>query len=492
MEKTVDYYMDLPYTVELKFGRVEYRASVKELPGCKASVKASESVGELWRLLKEDQRRRIEELLEFGDKVPEPAGVSVDPFWDNFPGGIEEDEARTILYRDGIGFFPLRVLEELWLRELQGTRLAEVKSGIPHKARDRRQLGQADIVREGHEHPVRLGGSRKGAWVNFDGPRTRHGYKDVELFDQPLRTEAAIVAALTILEASMIEDFDFERLRDALLEYVEAHPELKKKDLGWVLWRELPQDWFSSRKAENDKELKTLDEKLEELNRKKREGKISPKEDQERRMLKEGLPRPSWRWARSPSLWRRSILYMMALFGYRRPEVDDYTLRDQIHLLDNHRKQINKLLEAQKDHMSFLEYGTLKGIPKRVVEQARQQVKAAVLADVAGLRQLDIANELGVEVDHDRYKVDTKIPKIDKLIEDGRVLLGTVLRNEGGWQKRAEYMKAEAEWYRSLSAEEKEVEALAESMGWTVEEARSRYQSSPEAARFMLDASERF
>ena len=29
MEKTVDYYMGLPYTVELEFGGVEYWASVK-------------------------------------------------------------------------------------------------------------------------------------------------------------------------------------------------------------------------------------------------------------------------------------------------------------------------------------------------------------------------------------------------------------------------------------------------------------------------------
>jgi hypothetical protein len=127
-----------------------------------------------------------------------------------------------------------------------------------------------------------------------------------------------------------------------------------------------------------------------------------------------------------------------------------------------------------------------------VVEQARQQVKAAVLADVADLRQLDIASKLGVEVDRDRYKVDKKLPKIDKMIEDGRALLGKALRDEGGWQRRVEYMKAEAERYCSLSEEEKVIEALAESTGWTAEEARSCYRTNPEAARFMLRASVRF
>jgi hypothetical protein len=39
VEKTVDYYMGLPYTLEPELDGVEYRASVKELPGCKATVK---------------------------------------------------------------------------------------------------------------------------------------------------------------------------------------------------------------------------------------------------------------------------------------------------------------------------------------------------------------------------------------------------------------------------------------------------------------------
>ncbi len=211
MGKSVDYYMNLPYTIELEFGKLECRAWVKELRGCRATVKTSESVEELQRRLKEDQRKRIEELLEHGEEVPEPAVA--DPFWDNFPGGMEEDEARVILYKGGAAIFPLRVLQELWLRELQSNRLAEVKAGIPHKARNRRHLGQIGISREGDARPVHLGESLKGAWVEFDGPRTRYGYKDVELFGQPLRTEAAIVAALTGLEASVIEDYDFARLR---------------------------------------------------------------------------------------------------------------------------------------------------------------------------------------------------------------------------------------------------------------------------------------
>lgn len=50
MEKSIDYYMNLPYTVELASSGDWYQASIKELP-CMATVSASESVEELWRLL---------------------------------------------------------------------------------------------------------------------------------------------------------------------------------------------------------------------------------------------------------------------------------------------------------------------------------------------------------------------------------------------------------------------------------------------------------
>ena len=53
MEKSVDHYMSLPYTVELELDGKRYRASVEQLPGCYATVEGSESVDELWRRLKE-------------------------------------------------------------------------------------------------------------------------------------------------------------------------------------------------------------------------------------------------------------------------------------------------------------------------------------------------------------------------------------------------------------------------------------------------------
>ncbi len=460
MEKSVDYYMSLPYTVELKPDGKGYRASVKELPGCKATAKASEGVEKLWGRLKEDQRRRIEELLEFGDEVPEPAGTGADPFWASFPDGLDEQEAETMLYRGGATLFPLRILVELWLRKLQSAGLSEVGTpGAPPRG-GAYHLDQTVHAREGDLRLVCLGEGRQPAWVKLDGPRTGRGYRGVDLLDQPLRTEAAVVAALTVLEASVVRDVDFERLRQALLEHAEAHPEPRERNLQEVLTT-LPTRWFAAQKAAVDEVARRL-----------------PPKERSKHLGQ------SWeRWERTPLLWRRSLGYMVALLRYRRPGFDARPLTEQLDLLDQHRKRVNKFLVGQRRHAAVLEYGTPEGVPK-AVKSARDQVKAAVLADVGGLRHLDIAVELGLDVPVGRYAVDMKIPQVGGLVRAGRLLLDEALGG-GGWQRKAQEMRAEADRYGALSEEDKQAEALAEGMGWTLEDARGLYRTNPGLAGFL-------
>jgi hypothetical protein len=471
VEKSVDYYMSLPYTVELESSGEWYRASIKELPVCTAEVSASESVEELWRLLKEDQRRWIEQQLRWDREVPEPPAA--DPFWESFPDDLDADEVRSILYVLGAKSFPLRVLQEMWLQELGEVGLGEVKPspGVPPKAGPGHH-DHTPRTPEGDVRPVRLGKSRKAVWIKLDGPRTERGYRDIEVLDQPLRTEAAIIAALTVLETSVIENVDFELLRRALFAHIETHPELAQKDLQEVL-DGLPPHWFSDQKAEIDKELeKQLAKDLEPFHKWEREKK-----------RKKRLPKPWKRRERDPLLWQRSISYMVALLRYRRPDFDDHTFEEQLDLVDQHRRRINTFLKKQREHAKFLEYGTPEGIPTRVVERARDQVKAAVLADVEGLSHEKIANKLGVDVPK-RHKENMKIPEIAALVREGRGLLDNVLPGIG-WQKHAEDMKTDADRYRDLSDEDKEIERLAENMNWTVERARRLYKTDPSAAKFL-------
>ncbi len=480
MEKTADYYMGLHYTVKLKLTGAGYEASIKELPECRATVGASDSVERLWQLLKKNQQKWIEQELEMGREVPEPPGATRDPFWEDleeaFPT-LDEEEVRSELYEDGATRFPLRILEELWLQELEDVRLGEVKpsSGIPPKA-EINHYDQRTPWLKGDVRPVPLRKGGKGAWIRLDGPRTKRGYRNIEVLDKPLRTEAAIVAALTVLEASTIDNDDFERLREALLKHVEAHSELKGKGLQEILG-ELPSRWFFDQKtALDEKFAKELKEKLDPL----------PFEEsykERRKHLKKARG-----WERSPRLWERSVRYAVALLRYRRPDFDDYTLEQQLELVAKHRKHINEFLEKQREQMAFLEYGTPERTPPPV-RRARDQVRAVVLKDVEGLSRLEIAEKLGIDIteEHvkDRYKQDAKIPEVDGLIRDGRSLLGKLLSSEGGWQKRVEEMKAEAERYNSLDEESRLIERVAETMGWMVEEARSFCRSNPGLAEFM-------
>jgi hypothetical protein len=83
---------------------------------------------------------------------------------------------------------------------------------------------------------------------------------------------------------------------------------------------------------------------------------------------------------------------MLTLLRYRRPDFDGHTFEEQLDLLDQHRGVVNAFLKEQREHVAFLEYGTSEGIP-RAGELARDQVKAALLADVENRPHREIANK---------------------------------------------------------------------------------------------------
>src|SRR4051812_35688253 len=83
-KKTLEYYMDLPYTVELEFDEERYSVRVKELPRCTISGSASDSLEKISRLLEDAKRKWIESALGRGKEVPEPSATTVDPFWEEF------------------------------------------------------------------------------------------------------------------------------------------------------------------------------------------------------------------------------------------------------------------------------------------------------------------------------------------------------------------------------------------------------------------------
>lgn len=68
-DKTLDYYMGLPYTVEVRKTEQGYFAKVAELPGCMTWADTFEEIG---AMIEDAKFAWIEDALEDGDPVPEP------------------------------------------------------------------------------------------------------------------------------------------------------------------------------------------------------------------------------------------------------------------------------------------------------------------------------------------------------------------------------------------------------------------------------------
>jgi hypothetical protein len=241
--------------------------------------------------------------------------VDYDP-WDEAPDEIDPVEIREMMYEDGIEYFSLEELQRMWLEELRDVGLSKVdaSTGIPPKA-ESHHMDQTIPPLEGDVRKVRLGESQKGAWLKFDGPRTRRGYIDIEVLAEPLRTETAIIATLTALEASPVDDVDFKQLQVALVQHVQDHPELKSVKLQELL-SQLPAGWFRRQMTQIDEWRRQQLEELEAL----------PPKEQEK--IRKNLQLNRWgKRKRIARLWQRSLKYQVALLGHRSPTSTIWTLK---------------------------------------------------------------------------------------------------------------------------------------------------------------------
>ena len=82
-EKNVEYYMRLPYKVEVypEPDGSGYTAVMPELPGC---MTCADTLEELWVMIEEAQQGWLEILLEDGDYIPEPVPVKVEEYSGKF------------------------------------------------------------------------------------------------------------------------------------------------------------------------------------------------------------------------------------------------------------------------------------------------------------------------------------------------------------------------------------------------------------------------
>ena len=72
MDKTLDYYLSLPYTIEIIPDEGAWFVQIKELPGCMTEV---DEWDEILPAIEDAKRLWLQVSLEHGDPIPEPVGV---------------------------------------------------------------------------------------------------------------------------------------------------------------------------------------------------------------------------------------------------------------------------------------------------------------------------------------------------------------------------------------------------------------------------------
>jgi hypothetical protein len=92
-------------------------------------------------------------------------------------------------------------LARVWLRKLAHIALREVdpSSGSPPKWSDSLYPRTKPVYKDAS--PAKLDDSRQVFWLELNGCWTKEGYNKVEVLDSPMKTDSAIVAALSNLEA---------------------------------------------------------------------------------------------------------------------------------------------------------------------------------------------------------------------------------------------------------------------------------------------------
>ena len=152
--------------------------------------------------------------------------------WDESPFLGNMYAYREHLYRGNVYHYAdeLPDFAEEWLTELarvgyRGMVTIPMKGGPYRLPAKEQQAGPfVDSVSRplgvhGEEYPVLFENSRQVLWLHFEskgllglGYRA-HGYKDIRVSDKPLRTDRAILTALTVLEG---EEVDLKELRQGL------------------------------------------------------------------------------------------------------------------------------------------------------------------------------------------------------------------------------------------------------------------------------------
>src|SRR5215211_3330582 len=357
-------------------------------------------------LLTETSDEELEEFFRCGwaNMALPSRESSVQRPWDPSPWDGDLEAYREDLYAGmAFGMRDMRAFAREWLEE---------SLGLPFKQRSGDYFAPPKpLPLYGNAYPTRIAETGQTIWIRLDGPRSpERGYREISVSDEPLRTDAAIVAALSALEAKPL---DLGALRKVL-------------EIGLPLRGESFCDRWNRALG---------DERIEE-----------------------GLRR-SLRELRH----HQALDYVLMLLRYHRPGFDDLPHQERTNLVVDACGHTNEFLEALRKLVAFLEHGQLHFRGPAAIKVASKDIAAAILRDVDGLTNREIGERLGVPLPTD-FRIKADHPTVRKMVVRGRRALKAAL-GEDGWKEHVQAMKSEAEAWRSLSPLERQAELEAEALG---------------------------
>jgi len=298
-------------------------------------------------LLTETSDEDLEEFFRSGwaHMALPPRESSVQRPWDPSPWDGDLEAYREDLYAGmAFGMPDMRAFAREWLEELLrvGYYGMEESLGLPFKQRSGDYFAPPKpLPLYGNAYPTRIAQTGQTIWIRLDGPRSpEHGYQEISVSDEPLRTDAAIVAALSALEG---RTFDLGTLRSVLA--------LSMPLRGESFW---------------DRWTKALED----------------------RRTEEGMG------SSLRQLEHQALDFVMMLLRYHRPAFDELPTEERTNLVADACAHMNEFLEALRRLVTFLEHGRLNYRGPGTIKVAGRDIKAAVLKEVDGLTNRRIAEVL--------------------------------------------------------------------------------------------------
>ena len=322
-----------------------------------------------------------------------------------------------------------------------------------------REVGLVHTNEEPHPNVRKVslvkGDKQQDLWIRFDTRRTFAGYMDVEVMEAP-RSEAAILAAMIAWEAQTV---DFERVLEVLAAK-RAREEMGNPGVSFRALDEKTQAYLQDLRnivaGDEDAASAEWDSVIcSYLEYKGGDG------------VFDTVP--------------THLSYILHLIRYYRPRFDNYSPGEKLNLLKRTHNLIKDTLESFQKLRSLLEYGTPNRNLRPVIENAWRDVKVAILHDVDGLSYREIGDQVRVPVNTESktFTIKGDHASVRKMGDRGRSILEDAFGKDG-WRERAEAMRAQKAWWRSLSEEardrEDHIEIRASQLGITIEEARRRYE----------------